>query len=238
MSQQPDGHELDRRTAARHEGDMKRLQAIALLALLAVTSTPRSAGAYTLLGGQTLGVRDFGIHVQVGYPELRATLHVPVLKQLEINPRLRLYYAPALLGGSIDGIGSVGNTFGVQIRWHVFSHPKINLAVVWEPALYLNYTPGFGAGMRIGAAGGVVFDVPINATVAFTGGMQLPITFAFTPGFVFALPIEFDVGVEIALTERTVLSVSVEVGPVISAASGHSFVGLDLSGLVGVEHRF
>ena len=208
-----------------------------LLCLTIATLLPLRADAYTLLGGQTLGVRDSALHVQLGFPELDVQYHLPIVPKFEVVPRFTFYYAPGFLGGSLDpGPGTVGDTIGANLKYQLVDKSGFHLALVWQPSLVLNYTEEFAFGMRLGFPGGLALDYDLGDRMTIFGGFNVPITALFTPTFVIAFPFNFDMGIELPLTALMNLSFSLELGPVVQASKdGGSHVGFNLMGMFGLE---
>ena len=206
--------------------------------LLLLLLAPSRAEGYTLLGGETLDVMKNALHIQVGYPEVDARYHIPILKNFEVAPRLTLYYAHGFAGGALQP-GVLGNTLGVILRWTLFSKKRFHLAFRAAPALFVTYV-GTGepvVGFRLGVPGGLAMDWDVSQEVRIVAGVSLPVLLTGAPGLALAVPIDMRLGAEVALTEEMNLSVLLEAGPAVIAAPGvDTYVGTSLRGMIGIEY--
>lgn len=194
------------------------------------------AQAYTLLGGKTLDKGKAALDVRLGYPEVHARFFYPITKDLEVIPRFSFYYAPSFLGGG-EFPGNVGDTFGTDLRYQVYSHKDFDLALYWQVAFFVNYTPSVTGGMQIGVPGGVQASYKVTDIIVLSAGFQVPLAITFDPVVLF-VPINVDLGIELELTERLNFLTTVEIGPVIVVPKGGtgSFVGLNAMFLVGIQY--
>ncbi len=208
---------------------------VALLLLL-----PASASAFSLLGAKPLAVKEFGLHVEFGYPDVSVRFVQPIVTTFQVEPRLTFYYAPAIAGGSIrPGPGAVGNTFGVRLKWMVYDKGGLHVAVDWEPSLWLGYTPSFNVGASFGAPGGVIVDYTFDNGMTVLGGFHFPFTVLMFPSVDAALPFVFSAGFEMPLTAKMNLSLSFDGGPVPVIKDGKlNRVGAVLVGRVGLGWVF
>lgn len=217
-------------------GSMRRTAQAWALALTLTTLASAPAFAYDLLGGRTLGVLDSALHVEVGYPVIGARYHLPVLKDLEVIPKLTLRYAPL---GASEHPGTVGNEFGLDFRYTFYESGAVALAVVARTAFVLSYTDPVVFGMQLALPGGLQFGWAISDSITLSAGVHVPVTVFFTDVVTVVLPFDFEIGAEIAITRQMNLSVQFDVGPVLFfPKGGTSVVGLDLEGTIGIEYLF
>ena len=203
---------------------------------------PESASAYySLLGGQTLKVRDSAIEVQVGYPEVRIGYHIPILKNLEITPRLNLFYNGFgnFASASEPFIGNFGTRLGVDIKYRFYNKNRIHLAVVAPIGLHLNFTDGFAGAIQMGIPGGIEMTWEATKSLNLVAGFKMPFSVYFSGGLggTFAVPFIFDVGTEFAINDQLNMSVLLEVGPVVGTNSGFTFTSTWIAGFVGMQYR-
>ncbi len=204
------------------------------IVLLSVSAAPE-ARAYTLLGGRTIGVDDYGLNIQAGFPGLDARFHIPILDDFEVVPRLTFFYNGTFLGANLDST-IVGNGIGANLRLRLVKKARFSMALFGELLVYWSYDSPTVAGMRLALPGGLVGDYRFTNEVSLVWSINAPIGVIVAPAEVFTLPIEFGLGTEISLTERVTLSAVFQIGPVIMVPGhGASSVQMSLSGLIGIQ---
>jgi hypothetical protein len=220
------------------------ITALTLLGGLSVA--PDSASAYySLLGGETLKIRDSAIEAQVGYPDIRLGYHIPIIENLEIIPRLSLFYqglGQYAAATSPFGTASFGMHVGAEVKWRFFSKNKVHLAYVGPLGLHMNFTDNFLGAIQIPLLGGVAITWEATKTINVVGGFHMPFAFLFGSGTSgsFVAPFIFSAGAEFGLTDQINLSVMLEGGPVVtrfSSLGGFTGTSSYVSGLVGVQYR-
>ncbi|MFT7622924.1 MAG: hypothetical protein ACI9WU_002099 [Myxococcota bacterium] len=215
---------------------MRRIVLSLIVASMAVAAPAQKAQAYSLMGGQTLGVFDYGLQVTLGYPGLDARFHIPLLDDLEIIPRLSFFYSGNSFGGGLSP-DVVGNYVGADVRLRLLKEGRLSLALAWELGAFWSYDKVTVAGLRLALPGGVKGGYQLNDDINLVFGANMPIGVIFTDPEVFTLPIEFGVGAEVKLTEKVNLIVYVEGGPVILLPGvGDSSVQGSLDASIGVQY--
>jgi hypothetical protein len=211
---------------------MRNTLIIAIVAIATVSSA-KNASAWTLLGAESLDLKNRALHLQIGHPELAATLHIPISNRFEIAPKVNLYFAPSFLGGGLNP-GHFGNRFGADLKYLFLKKGRLYLAFHVEPALFINYNPLFG-GIQLGIPGGVKLNYELRNRMNISASLAVPVSIALSEPTLFANPINFTGGIEIPLDKTMNLSFLAEIGPVIQAVEGEgSRTGLNLRILVGI----
>jgi hypothetical protein len=218
------------------------ITALTLLGGLSVA--PDSASAYySLLGGETLKVRDSAIEVQVGYPDLRLGYHIPIIKNLEVIPRLGLFYnGLGKYAGTTAPFGSAnfGMRLGVDVKWRFFSKNKVHLAYVGPLGLHMRFSDTFLGAIQIPLIGGVAVTWEATKTLNVVGGLNMPFAFLFAENLpsTFIAPFIFSGGVEFALNDQLSLSAMLEMGPILTKVEGlTATTSAYVSALVGAQYR-
>jgi len=215
----------------------------ALVLAVGLTSAPDTASAYySLLGGETLKVRDSALEVQAGYPEVRLAYHIPIIENLVITPRITMFYqglgryvtSTAPFGKAIFGMG-----FGADIKYRVFEKKGVHLAVIAPLSVNFRFTDAFVGAVQIGVPGGVEVTWEANKTINLVGGVRFPFAIGFgsgTGGFLY-VPLVASIGAEFAVTDQINLTATFEGGGIIGHCKGLTSTGTYVAGLVGVQYR-
>lgn len=189
---------------------------------LALAGT-NTAQAYTLLGAETLPVRDTAVDIAVGYPELRFGYHLPVLSNLQITPRMHFFYAggSTMAGGTLDA-GNFGIRIGADIKLNIVNSGNLHVAAIWKFGVPLNFTPQFSAGVQLGLPGGVIVDYEVTSAIRVIAGVHFQTAVYFSGDGVFNLPLVFELGADFDVTNRFKMGVTFEGGPSFYFSSGDS----------------
>jgi len=226
------------------------LSVVVFVLLLAVglSASKASAKDFSLLGGETLGVEDSALHAQIGFPEFKLRYHLPVLEDLEVIPTFGLPYNGTYMGGRLAPGDVVATFFGADLRYRLYQKGRFALALKAELAFFLQFADTGPAtntdpGIKIGLPGGVAASYRVSETFRATFGLNMPIHLLFFQYGAISYtglgwPIELNVGGELRLTDRILLTLHIEFGPTVFAAEGGSNVEFHFAALTGMGYLF
>ncbi len=195
---------------------------------------PRAGQAYSVLGGEVLGVHDQAIRVSVGYPDIAVAWHIPVVRRFEVAPKFTQFY------GVDTHVPIVGNTFGAELRWQVYGKGRLSIALFFDPALVIAYsgvhrtTVGVSFGLP-----GVRLGYLATGNLHIVGGVRMPLALHFSPSPVVGrFPVLFEGGLEYMLSTALNVHVLFGIGPDIWVGDGGSNTELYVNGILGISYRF
>lgn len=208
-----------------------------LVLLVGTLGTSQSAGAYSLIGGETLKVDEDVLRIGVGYPHaVTIAYFIPITSRFDLAPKFTFFY-----GSSDFHVPFIGDNIGLELRYAFIKKPNFSLALFGDINLWLAYHPGFFFGLGIITPGVLVSYKP-NTTIQLTGGLLLPVTFYFVnPGanvFLAHIPIAFRLGVEVAINAKIQWYLKIDIGPDIIAVKGASTVRAYMIAHTGIGYKF
>jgi hypothetical protein len=213
----------------------RRLLSLALLSLLLTSLSAwaeEAPSAWSLYSGRTVGAEANVLATELGWPGLQGTYVHGVSDRLDVGGKVALDYG-------LETTLRLNPAVALQavVRFGLVNRERFSLAVEIEP----------GLGFYVGAGGGVTIYLPAALQMglhplpglALLFGLELrpKISFAFTNGVVFGMPILLlDPGVEYAILPRVALTARLGFGPGVFAGGGiSSGVGLSFRALAGVS---
>ena len=216
---------------------MSRLSAIAVWTALGGLAASPSASAFSLLGAEVLPVRDSAVDVQLGYPEVRLGYHLPVLKNLEINPRFSFFYSDGWdAAGDTLSVGNFGVRVGADFKLQLIGEERWHLGLIWKFGVPLNCTPEFTGGLQLGLLGGLVADYEATDAVRIIGGLHLQTAVLFVGDGVYNLPVVFELSTEFAVTSKIQVALTFEGGPSFFFSRGQDpFTRGYVAGFLGLQ---
>jgi hypothetical protein len=133
-----------------------------------------TSGDLSLRSGRTMGNGEVALAAALGWPGIWAEVTLAPSSTLNVAVRATVAYA-----SPIAGFGSgVGGALAVPIRWHLYGHRDLDVAVLLEPtgivgeASLVGQTAGFGNDLGVGAGGlaGILLGLQISDVVTFALG--------------------------------------------------------------------
>jgi hypothetical protein len=203
----------------------------------AAASSSASAADWSILGGRTLDPSRTALRIAAGWPDVHAAYHMPLSRDIEIAPKVGLLYGYPSFGQGSDST-FVGNSFGAELRWNVFSSGGFHLAAKGELGfqLYYNIADEFDAGLRVSP--GVVADYEVTNKVNLTTGLEIPIDFILSDPVFALIPILFNIGVEFQAKDDLILFFAFKMGPALGVVESESDAGFGFDGKLGLAFLF
>ena len=194
-----------------------------------------SSTAQSLLGGETVKRGEHAVSVQLGYPELRAGYHIPVIDQFEIAPRFTYFYAG--LGNRISDTlnpPQVGLAFAADFKWNFYSSARFHVAAIWRVGVNLEFIDGVDAAIQIGLPGGIAMNYEMLEKVDLLFGFDSSSAVVVTgEPAIYAIPFVFHLGAAIDLSRHMALTLVFEGGPSIAPDRADGQSGSTVGGWVG-----
>ncbi len=217
------------------------LKGIAIATVAFALLVPTGARAWTAKGADLVQTGEYVLDVSLGWPEIRAGVHVPVKEWFEIEPRLTFFYGWGAGANHFTQV-ALGDTLGVKLKFNVLHRDRFDVSLEADPALVFVYPAvnqaKFGFGLQLGLPS-ATFSYKVIDQLWIMAGLDMPIAIMFTPSPVGArIPFLFKFGVEWAIKDNLHLVAPIEVGPDIYATSGASFVGVAFNVALGIAYRF
>ena len=188
----------------------KKLVQLAVLVSMLVLNGPW-AGAFSLVGPETLPVDRNGLRIGMGYPSIYAAYHIPITSNFEVAPKFSFFY-----GWDTDIV--LGNKVGAEFRYNFLKQDDFALGLTFDTAAVFVYDPEFAFGIQIGGPG-ILASYEFQRDSYLIGGMRVP--FGFFPdqmeGVWATIPILFVLGGEFKLSPDLNLFALLELGPDILA---------------------
>ena len=206
--------------------------------MLCVLAFGNTAGAYSLIGAETLKTNERALRVGFGYPALSLAYFIPITDRFDLAPSFTFFY-----GSPAFHVPFIGDSLGVELRFAVIKRPKFSLAVTADLKLVLSYHPGgFGLGLGL-ITPGVVITGKVSNAIRLSGGLSLPLLFTVVVGgsgtFVAVIPIQFRLGVEGEITPRLSLFFNVDVGPqIVKPRNVPAGVSVWFIATLGIGYKF
>lgn len=135
-----------------------------------------TSGDMSVSSGRTLGIRTSVLAAGIGWPGLWAEFDTGLSSRFTLGVRVT-----ALYGSSIMGLGTgIGSEVATPLRFHLYGHDDLDLALTLKPALVLGqgalvgqtntFSNDFGFGVR--AEAGVVLGMRLSQAVTFVLGVN------------------------------------------------------------------
>lgn len=209
-----------------------RLFAIVLVAVLSLARSSQAA-EWSLFGARPLDVYDSALRVGLGWPDVHVAYHLPILKELEVAPKLGFVWAP---GGTTLGCCGFGNTVGAELRYLLYEEDDLHLGVRADTAILLYYPVGNANSTRVGTriSPGFIGDYSVNETLNVTFSFDMPVELYYTPAVEGIIPFQFGGGLEFIPKGPFMLWTQIHMGPSILASGDGSLVSLSLVGQIGI----
>ena len=207
----------------------------------AVLMLPTGASAWTAKGADLVQTGETVLDISIGWPEIRAGVHVPIKEWFEIEPRLTFFYGWSVGENHFTAL-ALGDTLGVKLKFNVLHRDRFDDSLEADPALVFIYPAihqdKFGFGLQLGLPA-ATFSYKVIDQLWIMAGLDMPIAILFAPSPVGArIPFLFKFGVEWAIKDNLHLVAPIEIGPDIYAAGGSSFVGVAFNVSLGIAYRF
>ena len=193
---------------------------------------PPTPVGWRAVGGRLIKQGDDAVRAWVGFPGIGAAFQTPLSRTVEIAPKVEVFYASAA-GLVVPVVGLDG---GGELKLKLYLSDVLALALQLELTARLAFHPDFAFGTRTGVRLLGSWDVAPDVSLLFRFG--LPIEMIYHPTFLFVLPIDFGVGVEVAVTHDINLFTVVGAGPAVLASGGGTVVEAYFKGEVGFAFRF
>jgi len=197
---------------------------------IAQAQGPRSY--FSAFGGNPLPQGSSLLHAQFGWPGISATFLHGATPKASVGGRFTFNYG---MEGRVGGI-DLGLKFQGLIRLGLLDSARVNLGLDLAPGLAL-YFPGNGAFTEVGLALPVSFvlGIPINDALALHAAINLPLLATFTGNQTFYVPILLGGGLGYALDKNLLLTLSLQMGPVIDVRLARPYFGMEA--LFGLAFR-
>jgi hypothetical protein len=205
------------------------------------------ASAFSMYGGKTIGGGRDAIAVGLGYPGLFFEYGHGLTSQFDIGFRFEFDYGfpPG------DLFTSIGLVLGVPMRWNLLSKGIVDLAIRFQPSLFMGYTPdhhwhhhywwhGHFYYIGLGLDLGVPIGIKVHPRVTILTGMSIPASIFFISdpeSANGAIPVAIHIGTEVHITNNLNFLFLIRVGPAIFFGE-HTDVDAYLNVYAGIEFLF
>jgi hypothetical protein len=211
-----------------------RLAVAAALALSAAVPSAYASSHVSAFGGDPLPQGTSLLHAQFGWPGLSATFLTGATPKASFGGRFTFNYG---LEGRLTNFTNVnlGLKFQGLIRLGLLDTGKVNLGLELAPGLAL-YFPNVGAfqvGVAVPAA--FVLGIPMSEALTLHVTLEVPTLVTFTGYSTFYIPIYMGGGLEYALDKSLLLTVALQMGPMLDVRLGQANFGMEA--LFGLAFR-
>ncbi len=153
--------------------------------------------------------------------------HVPVRRNIEVNPFFTLDYG---WDTNID----VGDTAGLQFKFNLYSSPRFDVALIFEPGARIGYYHSGGLfdaydGVDINIQAGfpiVMVTFPVMPDIVLNAGLKAPVSVFVYPYRVVDIPILFSIGMEYNVLRNINFFFALDMGPEICVEAPHKIKAL------------
>lgn len=211
-----------------------RLAIAAVLALSAAAPSTALAqrSHFSAFGGDPLPQGSNLLHAQFGWPGISATFLTGATPKASLGGRFTFNYG---LEGRTSGT-ELGLKLQGLVRLGLIDNGRVNVGLDLAPGLSL-YFPSGGAYTEFGVTipASFVLGFPLSDALALHVALEMPLLLTFTGYTTFYVPIYMGGGLEYALDKNLLLTLALQMGPMIDARLNRPYFGME--GLFGLAFR-
>ncbi|NOZ01914.1 MAG: hypothetical protein GXP54_08510 [Deltaproteobacteria bacterium] len=178
----------------------------------AATPAPAAGGAWSTQGGEIVPRSQYAGTVGVGYPGLRGMVHIPVLRDFEVDPTFWFLYAH-------DTTVMAGDVVSVLLKYRVYHEDRFHISLAADPGIFLSYYKAFGVGIQLGLPQ-LLMTYNLLPEVDLHFGFKMPISFMVHKAFAAWIPILFNFGAEYHFNDWINIYGSIDMGVDLIVAKG------------------
>jgi hypothetical protein len=155
---------------------------------------PNSEHQLSVTGARPLPLGENAVRVEIGYPGIRGSYHMPLSDKLEVAPNFHLFYGwNGATAGEVFGFGA-----GAEVKWLFYENGDHTLAATADPGLLIPVDPDTALGLNFGGPG-VRYDYILDNKHHLTAGVSVPWAIVFGDLTTLRIPIIMKVGAEFAM---------------------------------------
>lgn len=205
------------------------------------------------MGGAIVPLNTRMLDAATGFPSaVFVRYHIPIMRNIELAPVFTFDY------GFDTQVPTGGDILGLELKYSLYTSPKIKLSLVEDTGFQLIYHPAFAFAIRLSLPE-VLITIPINNKFVLDAGFKMPLSFFavnhgfynvgrsvvgfklpnYKSGFLVSIPLLINLGAEYQILNKMNIFLSMDLGPdLLVFKGGNTWAEFRINVRAGISYRF